>query len=418
VRTIADAMMTSPLNEVNFAATSLKREWRRCYLDALGFQELDDEFEKSFPAEGGEVKRSRIAVVNLLRSSCQDSHVSSSSRPPHAAVDQWTETAVEVQNNILEMAAWIQKKKWDFVSVNMPDEEASIIGSTVTAFIPTTANEIESLRQMAHATERPTQQQHRMGIVQILMILLKEEVADPFQTLQKQRSRTAVTLWQNPLQCRLMVPCAAMNEEEEDELDAALGISSSLSSQTQRSKQCFLPSRPSHLLQRGFRDAYKDLPRRKQRPSSLLFNKPGSISFKSTSKKDKPLSGVTTRDAHQRDAVAQSDVSDTSYYLSPPALKQESLLLAVNHDLDSVQQMEQRMMDITQLLSQFASLVSEQQEFVQDIYETTSDAKSNVEKGQEELVKAKETAKASKHFMAKAITSMGVALLILHWIKP
>ena len=44
---------------------------------------------------------------------------------------------------------------------------------------------------------------HRSGIVQILLEQLKEQLAEPFNKLQKQRTRVAVQLWQNPLQCHM-----------------------------------------------------------------------------------------------------------------------------------------------------------------------------------------------------------------------
>ena len=101
-------------------------------------------------------------------------------------------------------------------------------------------------------------------------------------------------------------------------------------------------------------------------------------------------------------------------------LEQEAQLLTVtmvNSDLDAVQQMEQRMTEITSLLSQFANLVTLQQDEVAVIHQDTAAAKANMEQGQDELVNAKEAVRASQHYMAKAITAMAVMLLIFHWMK-
>ncbi|GKY99968.1 hypothetical protein MPSEU_000950400 [Mayamaea pseudoterrestris] len=406
------------------ASTNLKREWRKCYLDAMGFELRDDEGDEddddTSERPKTDAKRSRTMFVNLVPPI--ENALPPSGSDTHKPVDAWTETALQVQNNVLEMAAWIQKKKWDYISVTMPDDEASLIASTVTSFIPTTANEIESLRQMTQTIQNHTQQQHKMGIVQILMVLLREHVADPFALLQKQRSRTAVALWQNPLQCRLVAPNAAVyqhDDDEDDDLDNALGISPSMTARERQQKQCFQPTRPAHLLQHGFLETYKDVGRRRQRPDSVLFSKRARRSTEILPVDERmniPYASKTS--TTMRQDVSVPPETNTNYYLSPETLQQESLLLAVNHDLDSVQLVEQRMVDITTLLSQFASLVTEQQEFVQDIYETTSDAKTNMDKGQEELIKAKETVKAGKHYTAKAIFVMGVLLLVLHWVVP
>jgi hypothetical protein len=401
-------------NDTFCSAKNLKREWRRCYLNAMGLP-ADDLKNDIASKRGGDTKRSRFTIVNLLPSHGRES----STLGDHLPADPWTLTAEQVQNNILEMAGWVQMKKWDYVSVNMPDDEASLICSTVTSFIPTTANEIESLRKLAQGIPNTTMQQHRMGIVQILMVLLKERVNDTFAVLQMQRSRSAVGLWQNPLQCRLAIPSAAtpQDDDREDELDAALGLSSRPSAQERQQQQLFQPNRAIHPLQHNFMEPYtasKTI--RTGRPESILFSRSHIEKVVSEFKEVRNVQ-VETR---SKPLLAKHEIPHQveEFYLSPATLQQESVLLAVHHDLDSVQQMEQRMVDITTLLSQFSSLVSEQQEFVQDIYEVTSDAKSNIEQGQEELLKAKETVKASKHYTAKMITTMGILLLVLHWIVP
>lgn len=390
------------MNSQSFCSSvNLKREWRGCYLDVLGYQPSEDFSDQT--DSGSESKRSRLNIVSLVPKA---RHLMRPRKQTKKSIDMWTETAAQIHGNILEMAAWVQKKKWDYVSVNMPDDEASLIESTLTSFIPTTANEIESLRQMAQGPHNQTQQ-HRLGIVQILMTLLRECVADPFSALQKQRARKAVALWQNPLHCELAQPKYLAASDEE--LDLQHPSSPSMKELHQR--QCFLPKRPTHRLQTGFLDLYMDKPRCQQSPAARLFQQhlPTQAEYDTVD-----AAKFTKTPPMQHEAP----VVDQEFYLSPETLQQESLLIASNHDLDSVQQMEQRMLDITSLLSQFTSLVSEQQEFVQDIYESTSAAKSNVDKGQEELIKAKETVKAGKNYTAKAITAMGLLLLVLHWVRP
>jgi hypothetical protein len=102
------------------------------------------------------------------------------------------------------------------------------------------------------------------------------------------------------------------------------------------------------------------------------------------------------------------------------ALQQEAVLLKakVENDLDAVQAMEQSMVDITALLSQFSELVASQQENVWNIHDATATTKENMEQGQEELVDATARTKASRHWTATGITAMGLILLIFHWIRP
>jgi hypothetical protein len=101
-------------------------------------------------------------------------------------------------------------------------------------------------------------------------------------------------------------------------------------------------------------------------------------------------------------------------------LRQEAALLTVRlqSDLDSVQKVEASMTEITQLLSQFSSLVSEQQEDIQLIHDTAVSSKENVNKGQESLIDATERTKRSKHYMATFICGMALILLFFNSVTP
>merc|ERR1712032_382428 len=75
-------------------------------------------------------------------------------------------------------------------------------------------------------------------------------------------------------------------------------------------------------------------------------------------------------------------------------------LVQQSNELDSIIKVEQSMNVITSLLSQFADLVTEQQQDIVCIHETTSKAKYNVAKGKDNLIDATERTKQSKHYMA------------------
>jgi hypothetical protein len=100
-------------------------------------------------------------------------------------------------------------------------------------------------------------------------------------------------------------------------------------------------------------------------------------------------------------------------------LQQEAVLLtvAVQNDLDTVKQMEQNMVNITTLISQFSNLVTEQQEEIWQIHDAAENTKDNMEKGQENLVDAAERTKRSKHYMAWSVFAMAVTLLFFDTLR-
>ena len=91
--------------------------------------------------------------------------------------------------------------------------------------------------------------------------------------------------------------------------------------------------------------------------------------------------------------------------------------LIANNDLDSVQQMETRMVEITTLIGQFSNLVQDQQEQVQQVHESAKETKDNLDKGQENLVDAAERTKQSKHYKAYLILTMAAILLFFHILR-
>ena len=101
-------------------------------------------------------------------------------------------------------------------------------------------------------------------------------------------------------------------------------------------------------------------------------------------------------------------------------LQKEAVLLeaSLQNELDSVHQVEQSMTLITSLLSQFATLVSEQQEEVVAIHDSTLFSKQNVSQGQESLMDAKERTKKSKHYMATLVWTVAMILLFFNYAIP
>lgn len=408
--TLAGLMNSPP---TSFASYDLEREWKRCCLDAMGLFDWDLDSNDSHTKDPTKEGANGVLIVPSVMSLLPPHHVEKEEKKTE---NPWMETAISIHQNIFNMHRWIDQKKWQYVSIHMPDEEASLIQTTVTSFAAQTASEIESLRKLI--TDGYHYQQHQTGVVQILLSELKETVAEPFGKLQKQRSRTAVKLWQNPLSCHLV---RRPEKAKGDEIDAILGIADD----KQKESQKFLPKRPSHRLHRDFMTNYSRVPVRCDRPVSLFSKKRRQeqaapdgdakrTKFVQSNQQAKPLVGKP-EDMPQR-PVQQ----DSFLFTESDELEQETaqLQLIAHSDLDSVQKIEEQMVDITSLLSQFSNLLTEQQDHVMEIHETTKESKKNVEDGQDQLVAAKEATVASRHLMAKAIFGSSLMLLFFHWVRP
>lgn len=102
-------------------------------------------------------------------------------------------------------------------------------------------------------------------------------------------------------------------------------------------------------------------------------------------------------------------------------LQRESatLLATYQHsDLEGVQKVERSMVEITQLLSQFTDLITEQQEDIFMIHDQAIKSKENVDKGQDQLVDAVTRGEKSTHPMATFIVFAAILLLLFNWITP
>lgn len=427
----------------NFAARDLSQEWKSCCMLALGHYDWEKYEAEQENNRGSSSSSSSLQIVSLLPQH-EEKQGDRSSRGPK---DIWTETALKIHENLLEMCRFLEEKKYHYTSVYMDDDEASLIQSTITSFIAATANEIESLRRLITTTTSITHtnqdvQQHQTGVVQILLETLQTYIVEPFGKYQKQRSRPAVKIWQHPLSCQLVPPDTTNTID--DEMDDLLGLTTTTnkpkpSSARQSSSLKFLPSRPTHGLQRDFLRSYETsshvtseivstespLRRRRQRRSrsetTTTTTTNASLRLASPdTKRQKPMPPIKLPQDHRPGITNENNDINDNLYTSPQALEQESaqLLLQVSGDLDQVQQMEERMVAITTLLSQFAGMVSLQHEQVNQIRDDTAAAKDHVQSGQDNLLQAKERTEQSKHRMAKVITSMGIVLLLFHWARP
>eukprot|EP00580_Thalassiosira_gravida_P000781 CAMPEP_0201603990 /NCGR_PEP_ID=MMETSP0492-20130828/4262_1 /ASSEMBLY_ACC=CAM_ASM_000837 /TAXON_ID=420259 /ORGANISM="Thalassiosira gravida, Strain GMp14c1" /LENGTH=228 /DNA_ID=CAMNT_0048067899 /DNA_START=11 /DNA_END=697 /DNA_ORIENTATION=+ len=106
-------------------------------------------------------------------------------------------------------------------------------------------------------------------------------------------------------------------------------------------------------------------------------------------------------------------------YIDQLQRESSTLLASYQHTgLEGVQKVERSMVDITQLLSRFTDLITEQQEDIFQIHDRALKSKQNVDKGQDQLVDAANRGEKSKHPMATFIVVMALLLLLFNWITP
>ena len=373
-----------------------KHEWKQCCLKAMGFEDTQHQPTTSTSQV--------IQILNLMDddTTMVDADDDSS--------DHWMENANQISSSITQMATMIAKNRKPYVSGDLTEEEASVLESTVLSFSATAANQIDSLRE-AIPPSSPDHVHHCSGIITSLMLRLREQVAYPMASLQKQRTRAAMAIFQHPLACQLVL----RQEETSSRTDVWDQLVDDNDDEGTR-EQRFLPRHGAPTVSTDFMDKYTRSTEEElsnlQRPPSLFQKK----KRESLQPPPKQVKFDTRRQEEERLMMYQNDVQEATQQ----ELEREAALLEVSlqNELDSVYQVEQTMTQITALLSQFSTLVSEQQEEVSAIHQTAISSKDNISKGQESLIDAKERTKRSKHYMATFVWSIAIILLVFNYIVP
>ena len=437
--------MNSALDSCRYASVNRDADWKWCCMEVLGWRHRHEAHvthsnETAVPRINGK-SRTDVVLVNLVDDGRKGSGVLSSNIPSEEQRlvvdpdDFWREAIQEMEDNLNRMINWLGEKSWTYLLPQTSDEEASLIQSTVSSYTVTSANELENLRRhyqsMITSTENTTSkkshqhQQNDMVVIQILSERLKERVAEPFSKLQKQRKRDAVKIWQNPLSSRFVPSLQTVTAGgDNDAIDLVLGLESS------RDRK-FVPKQPRHAMkhEQNFLDSYSNVPINPppERPQTFfadrLKRKTESTSVIGDYHTSSLIHSQNPQSKRSKPSMKQKEEEEDIFHQSVDVdqLQQEAVLLQAQHqqhDLDAVHNMETTMVQITSLLSQFSELVSCQQEEVLQIHDAVTTSKENMEKGKEELVDATRRTQQSKHYMASAITAMGVALLFFHWIQP
>lgn len=400
------------------ASHNREEDWGRCCSQASGFEwvdEFEEDTTKAVENDSGAPFKAQ-PIVNLL----EDYELDDDESTDRAILDPWMENSLRMQADLFRMAEWIRAKQNDYAGLGMGDDEAALIQSTITSFAATTASELETLRKMIPASSSDTSN-HRSGIVQVLLLMLQHLVTSPFGRLQKQRTRPAVHLWQNPQECKLFQQKSTNHKNSSliDLLD---------DEDTDTREQRFLPTLPRRNVDDDFEMRYQDKrhtdKRGPLRPAFLERIETGED--RSDSDADDFDSGALPLPSRLSTPLPKPQIMPSKHVtmeesnrLMEEDLQQEVAMLTVaaQNDLDSVQQMEQRMVEITTLISQFSNLVGEQQEEIIQIHDKAKESKDNVNKGQESLIDATDRQKKSRHLFAWIVFGMSMTLLFFHVLR-
>lgn len=409
------------------------KEWEECCNQALlgaewkWLDEFEEDQQQQQHVHEDQKSTSPSETIQLINLMEEEEEEEEKGESEYAEVDTWSQNAYRIRDSLLVMQKWISTKS--FVNIDIPEEEASLFQSTVTSFLATTANEIETLRNMIDS--RALDASHKTGVCASLLLQLQQDVAQPFSRLQKLRSRTAVSIWQDPIHCSLYQPTRSRETFEKEAstagADSAMRRMLDEDDRVER-EQRFIPQARngpmahdeirSRFLTRNASQSDEDI-KIPPRPDILQEPKlPASMNSRFLTSDEQQSSSFSI--PQPRNLVAKKPEVDRLYQEElSTALQQESLLLqaSMQNDLDSVQLMEQRMVDITTLISQFSNLVSEQQEEILQIHEAAENTKENVAKGQDSLVDAADRANRSRHYKATIIFGLSLALLFFHFLR-
>uniref|UniRef100_A0A7S2XQ66 t-SNARE coiled-coil homology domain-containing protein n=1 Tax=Attheya septentrionalis TaxID=420275 RepID=A0A7S2XQ66_9STRA len=457
---------------------NLYSEWEECCRKVIGCRSsaeiIDEDSDK-------EEEEQWVLVMNLLpeHHSIQDtsgkSHVVSD-----VGEDAWMVSALRLDVSIRQMADLLRRKRAGYTNVFaatraltveepafsvtedrmfMTDGERSMLESTVASFTVATANQIDSLRQMLlqvspNGSTAVGVSGHRAGIVSYLFSKLKTTVAEPMGKLQSSRKqRMALHLLQHPHLCHLPHKRFRRDVDDDDDDDLGLGLSASPKRPREEMEdRHFLPpntgeTRHSFYLddqEAVFESIYGHdssttktltppvsrfnikLPSKQPKVSNseggkLTYNKDSFVKF-GTGPKVAVVPPMDSRGQRvyqeEMDAIRRQQEESEEAYVEELQRESAYLTASLQNELEDVRKVEERMTEITALLSQFSNLVSEQQEEIRLIHDNTAKSKTNMDKGQDNLVDATKRGEKSKHRMATLIFALGLLLLFFNYITP
>jgi len=325
----------------------------------------------------------------------------------------------------------------------MTEHEVSMFESSIASFMTSTATQIDTLRQSLEGTNSSMNLSediytHRSGILSHLLSELKE-IMKEFQSMQHMRHREELELYHDPLKCvyhqshdemddllnmtmdggmedNLEPDEEFLNEldRNEEEFQALFNVDDDR--EYQRIVQEPLPSFPMMLSGQSRNEENGSTQSEKTLNNTSDKRLPVQPPFMKQDDRSNKVQWKDQATSRSR-PVTTLPTEAESYENQSAVLQQEQVFLTAsvqNTKLDAAQKVESQMMQITSLLSQFSSLISEQQEEIQVIADATTKSRENVNKGREKLVQATEQRKRSRHYFAWVIFSLGFLLLFLN----
>ena len=327
------------------------------------------------------------------------------------------------------------------------DNEAKKFEESITEFVTSFASQIDSLRVSLNTNSSSVNKDsvsHRNGIISHLVTQLQELIVDKFSEMQKVRNRKTLELWNNPFrinahsgntpqlnessifqpqeddlwknmarqaQDKAFIAMYEHNEEKDKELQRYADMDLSSLQICPLELNLNIDVIDSNSDEANDENA-EDIPTTTKDTPTMTKDTTAIPNSKIIEQNSSSIQYTNTTMNYEDNEVEMDHIEE---------LQKESAYLKAKIEstqLDSVQKVESQMMQITSLLSQFSTLVSEQQEEIINIQNYAIQSKTNMVKGNEQLIDAAQRKKKSKHFMSTIIFIMGLILLILNWIIP
>ena len=102
-------------------------------------------------------------------------------------------------------------------------------------------------------------------------------------------------------------------------------------------------------------------------------------------------------------------------------LQEERQMLSaeIHHgEYDAAQKVEARMHQVSQLISTFTALTTEQHETVNTLFDTIHHAADDIDKGRDQVHRTMQRKESFPDVFVAIVLSLTVALLLLHWMSP
>lgn len=347
--------------------------------------------------------------------------------------DAWIDNAERIFSSICQIDSLLESNSLSYTNKDiftrdeegpsLSENDVAIFESSIASFMTSTASQIDTLRQsIADSMLSENMKAHRKGIISHLVSQLRE-IMENFRFMQSVRNREELDLYRDPFKC------CYYKDDNDDVLNmSSTGIGNEFEpdeeylDMLEREEEEFqahyndIGNNDEELLQKILSEPLPTLSKLNQIQEIHVEKKiiPQTKPIKMKQNPPKPhIVKQSDTNNLMNASVAEMDQNQAAI------LQQEQIFLtakAQNTKLDAAHKVESQMMQITSLLSQFSALITEQQEEIQVIADSTAKSRDNMDKGREQLVQATEHRKNRKHYFAWVIFGLGLFLLFLNFV--